>query len=194
MSNPLLASYPHPGKFEGEINLTEKLYDISLDGGEDESIGDADTFGHYMLFTDLDKDTETFGDLGGIVAAILETSSQGFVTGHYYENEQEALQDFSRLSDDWQGVDLDDDPEPVTEYNVRFVAYCGMTFPLLTTEDAQEARDFAAKRLRSYRSEIGQDVSTLEKGQEWEVLDPEDAAMVSDYCGCLKLTKREISR
>lgn len=72
MSNPLLSRYPHPGKFEGEINLTETLWDLSLDSGQDDELGDVETFGHYMLFTGLDNTAE-FGDLGGIVAAIPRT-------------------------------------------------------------------------------------------------------------------------
>jgi hypothetical protein len=99
-SNPLLARYPHPGKFEGEPNLTEKLYDLSLESGYDEDLGECDTFGYYMLFTGLDNGE--FGNLEGYVAAILHEGSQGFVTGTYYEDLEYARATWRHLEKQWE--------------------------------------------------------------------------------------------
>jgi hypothetical protein len=99
-ANPLLARNPHPGKFEGEPNLTEKLYDVFMDGGADEEIGD-EGFGNYLLFTDLDKDSE-LGHLEGIVAAILRLTDQGFVEGTYYEDMEYARKVWRNLEKQWE--------------------------------------------------------------------------------------------
>jgi hypothetical protein len=100
MSNPLLARYPHPGKFEGEINLTEKLYELSMDSGQDEEIGD-EGFGYYMLFEGLDKDSE-LGHLEGIVSAILRLTDQGFVEGTYYEDAEYARKAWRHLEGQYE--------------------------------------------------------------------------------------------
>lgn len=100
MSNPLLELNTHPGKFEGEIHLTEKLYDVTLDSGEDESLGDADTFGYYSLFLNLNNGE--FDNLGGIVAAIVHTNSQGFVEGTYYDDEDTARKIWRNLERQWE--------------------------------------------------------------------------------------------
>jgi hypothetical protein len=105
--NGLLDRYPHPGKFEGEINLTERLYELSLESGQDEELGDVDTFGHYMLFTGLDNGE--FGHLGGIKAAILHTGSSGFVGGTYYEDEGEARQVWAKLEEEYSQINAEEE-------------------------------------------------------------------------------------
>ncbi len=105
MSNPLLAPYPHPGKYEGELNLVEAL--DALDFGADEDMGDTETFGHYQLFTGLDSGE--FGDLGNIVAAILETTSQGFVGAAYYTTEAEARAAWAALESEYADFAGDED-------------------------------------------------------------------------------------
>jgi len=68
-------------------------------------------------------------------------------------------------------------------------AYCGMPIPLVEEQEQatrEEARDRAARRLRYLRSE-GMPIVTREKGERWEVLCPEDAVLVPDYCGELVL-------
>ncbi len=97
MRNPLLAPYPHPGKYEGEINLTAKL--DGLEWGADEDMGDTETFGYFQLFTDLNSGE--FGDLGNIAAAILETTSQGFVGAVYYSTEKEARAAWAALESEY---------------------------------------------------------------------------------------------
>lgn len=47
-----------PGKFEGAIDeqIAEELYDLSLEGGADEEMGDVQEVGHFfMLFTDMEE-------------------------------------------------------------------------------------------------------------------------------------------
>jgi hypothetical protein len=88
MSNPLLDRYPHPGKFEGELNLTERLYEMSLEFGQTDDCGSVEDIGWHCLFTELDK--ADLGDLDGVVAAILSEDSQGFVSATYFETEADA--------------------------------------------------------------------------------------------------------
>ena len=74
---------------------------------------------------------------------------------------------------------------------VRFLAYCGMDSGeggKYTGEDAEtEARDECAAILR-HRRKAGLRVSTLEPGKAWEVLEPDNCAMVPDDCGTLHLS------
>lgn len=96
--NPLLQPYPHLGKYEGELNLTERLDTSPV---ADAEIGDVESFGHYQLFTGLDQDTD-LGDLGNIAGAILETQSQGFVTATYYVSSHDARQAWQCLEREWE--------------------------------------------------------------------------------------------
>lgn len=71
------------------------------------------------------------------------------------------------------------------EYVITFAAYCGM----VDTEEKDcgaDARDHVAAYLRSMRRK-GFPVTTLKRGAEWEVLEPEDCAMVPDECGTVSL-------
>lgn len=109
MSNPLLDRYPHPGRFEGELNLTERLDQLLGEwGGATDGVGD-EGFGEYHLFTDLNT-VEELGDLGGITAAILHYNEQGFVTGHYYTIADEAQAAWTVVEHDYNSflATLDD--------------------------------------------------------------------------------------
>ena len=103
MSNPLLDRYPHLGKYEGELNLAAALDEM----GGDEDLGDVETFGYYQLFPDLDDGQ--YGDLGGIVAAILFTRSDGFVSATYFEVAGDAVQAWEKLEREYSSFVGDED-------------------------------------------------------------------------------------
>lgn len=69
-------------------------------------------------------------------------------------------------------------------YKVRHVGHCGMETHSEFFEIAEEARQDAAEFIRSMRQD-GFPVTTLEQGQKWEILEPEDCSMVPDQCGIL---------
>jgi hypothetical protein len=70
-------------------------------------------------------------------------------------------------------------------YRLNHHAYCGMSGIADTFEDSTDARKAAARRIRDYRASFK--VTTLERGERWEVLEPEDSVMVPDACGTLVL-------
>ena len=71
-------------------------------------------------------------------------------------------------------------------YRVRFSAYCGLSYTVGGEhETREEARATAATLLRLRRKRF--DVATHKRGAWWEILEPNDAAMVPDRCGMLYL-------
>lgn len=64
-------------------------------------------------------------------------------------------------------------------------AYCGMSVPL-KDGDEEECRASAARILRRRRNG-GHPINVLEPGKEWEIEEREDAMMVSDQAGIMKL-------
>jgi len=85
---------------------------------------------------------------------------------------------------------------PSYSLRVSFHAYCGMMTYEWETEDTgdewetQEQRATAAQFIRDRRG-AGYPVVTLERGQRWEVLEPDDCGMVPDDCGILSLERIE---
>lgn len=71
-------------------------------------------------------------------------------------------------------------------YTLTHTAYCGMTSTYNTLSDRTDSRDGAARKIRQARRR-GLTVTTLERGRQWEILEPEGAAMVPDACGVLTL-------
>ena len=94
----LMTIYPHLGKYEGEPWLTVIL-DEQMG---DEELGDVERFG-YFRFYDLDDWDRREGLIGKYKAAILETTSQGFVSGHYYLTLKAALRDWRELENEREG-------------------------------------------------------------------------------------------
>jgi hypothetical protein len=70
-------------------------------------------------------------------------------------------------------------------YELIHLAYCGMPTPYGTGERA-DMRDLAARKLRLRRRQ-GFPVTTLEIGERWEIMEPEDCMMVPDQCGVMVL-------
>ena len=73
-------------------------------------------------------------------------------------------------------------------YHVNFGSYSGLSHPRETFEDREDARDHVAALLREHRTRAS--VCVLERGQCWELCEPESAAMIPDWCGVLSLTRK----
>lgn len=109
MARDLMKETGELGKFEGEPALTEILWDL----GGDEDLGDSETFGFYMLFTDL-KGSELGGNIGKTTAAILHEGSQGFVSGEYFDTNAEAERAWDKIEreyDEFLSEEEDDEDE-----------------------------------------------------------------------------------
>ena len=72
-------------------------------------------------------------------------------------------------------------------YRVRFMAYCGMLTRDEKCETEKQARFVVARILKHRRKTYP--CTTLEKGKMWEVMERDDAVMVSDRCGTLHLDR-----
>jgi len=70
-------------------------------------------------------------------------------------------------------------------YNVVLNAYCGMSVPVARDVDREEAIA-AIKRFLNRARRNGCPVAKLGKGQ-WEIQTPDDAALVSDLEGILRV-------
>lgn len=75
-------------KFGNDIRA-EILYILSLDSNENESVGDADTFGYYALFHEFN--------------AIMEINSQGFVSIHVHNSPAMVSADWNNIERDYDG-------------------------------------------------------------------------------------------
>lgn len=71
------------------------------------------------------------------------------------------------------------------EFRLVNYAYCGMPIPI-KQGDKEDVRTAAAHYLRRLRRE-GFPVVVIERGEEWEVQEPEDSVLVPDECGLLTL-------
>ena len=93
-----------PGKFD--TILDAYVYDVSLDGGCDEELGESDSFGWYGLMRadksfagDVRREAERNQDqdltegewllLTGTAGVILSEDSQGFVSVEYFDTQAE---------------------------------------------------------------------------------------------------------
>ena len=104
-----LRRYPHPGKFEGELLVAVPLYQLSLDGHCDEEIGDACEGpvwfgllrGPFMDITEADGEPLNEQErefLASLAGAIVEESSDGFVSVTYYEDSDELERAWQELA------------------------------------------------------------------------------------------------
>lgn len=78
---------------------------------------------------------------------------------------------------------------PEAQFSLDFRAYCGMS-SIHETGDKDDMRQQAAELIRRRRN-AGYAVQILERGSEWEVLEPENCAMVPDECGIISLEEIE---
>jgi hypothetical protein len=76
----------------------------------------------------------------------------------------------------------------MSKFSLELHAYCGMTIPLGTGTLA-ECRNRAARRIRHHRNRMGYPASILKRGAMWELMTGDDASMVGDGEGILRITK-----
>ena len=72
-------------------------------------------------------------------------------------------------------------------YALNFSSYCGMSMKI-AEGDFEDIRKMAAKIIRSRRNNDFP-VYCLEKGNKWEVGEPEGCMMIPDDSGILKITE-----
>ena len=68
----------------------------------DEEVGSVDERGNFRLYRNLTAE-DVGGNIGTIVAAILETSSDGFVSMTTYESNDEARVAWDEIVNDLEG-------------------------------------------------------------------------------------------
>ena len=95
-----------PGKFEGELEIVPKMWDIALEGfGADVYVGDTLYSFVTLMSVDLDPTPELFG-------ACLWERSDGFVCAEWYSTEAEydaAIRDLEAQSEAEAIDDSDED-------------------------------------------------------------------------------------
>jgi len=87
-------SYPHLGKFEGELYATKYAYVSALDGCSEE-LGDCESFGWYGQFSGKIKGRGPFH-------IIVSENSQGFVSGTYYNTTEQLAAAWSALESEYE--------------------------------------------------------------------------------------------
>ena len=114
----VLRMVKRPGKFEGEPEITEYLYHRWLEGCHDEMVGDVSFFysGRYPLVGNRgvygeDGEKRLTQDeceyLKSLVGASIYIDDNGFVTGTYYETEEE----MEKAKKGAESSSVDDEPE-----------------------------------------------------------------------------------
>ena len=119
-------SYPHLGKFEGELYATKYAYESGLDSCDDE-IGEVDGFGWYGCFSDKIKGRGPFH-------IILHENSQGFVTGSYYDTAGDLGTAWSALESEYEKYCAEEDEPEEDEPEEDDAPVCpvcaGESYPL----------------------------------------------------------------
>jgi len=110
-----------PGKFN--TILDEYVYQVSLDGGCDDEISDAEASAWFGLmrngrtiFKDHDPLLETLNEaeqekLTSSAGVILSEDSNGFVYVDYYKTEDELNAAWDRIVSDHEDIETEDDEE-----------------------------------------------------------------------------------
>lgn len=73
-------------------------------------------------------------------------------------------------------------------FTLNFFAYCGMSSMKIAEGEESAVRKAAANLLRRRRNQDFP-VWCLDKGNKWEIGEPEDCMMVPDTSGILKITE-----
>jgi hypothetical protein len=111
-----LPRYEGPGKFEGEIRLSEFIWSATLEGGGD-GLGDVQDFGYYSMVElgpeavdDMaayakEADVELTADerefIRGTAGAIVSEDNVGFVSVYYFDTKRELDEAWSGLEEDY---------------------------------------------------------------------------------------------
>ena len=84
-----------PGKFEGEPDWVEELWELSLDGSWGDGIPLYDEY--YMVMELSDDDKARWPDLSDAYGVILHETSNGFVDAEIYDNKKDYTEAVSEL-------------------------------------------------------------------------------------------------
>lgn len=114
-----------PGKFEGELRISEFVWDLTLEGFADEELGDVQDFGYYSL---VSLGPEAVDDIARAAreanveltpaerqlirensGAIVSEDNYGFVHVEYYDSKKKLDQSWSRLEESYRGFTMEDD-------------------------------------------------------------------------------------
>jgi len=99
-----------PGKFS--TDLDSHIYDLSMDGGPDEELGDSEDFGWYGLMSDgesiaddlrsngVELEDEDYEKLKAAAGVIIFLNSQGFVEVAYYDTDKELQAAWNKLEEE----------------------------------------------------------------------------------------------
>lgn len=82
------------GKFEGETYLCRAIYDLSLEGGLDDELGESEGFGWYGKFSGRIRNRGPFH-------VIINENSVGFVGCQFYDNEKQLDKAWRELEDEY---------------------------------------------------------------------------------------------
>lgn len=76
--------------------------------------------------------------------------------------------------------------QPAPDWRLSFAAYCGMSHTIAEDLDRDDCRAEAARYLRRMRRR-GYPIAIITRGEEWEILEPDNCALVPDDCGILSI-------
>jgi len=80
---------------------------------------------------------------------------------------------------------------PADTWALRFSAYCGMSYDIVTGETLPGARSALADLLRR-RRRTGHAIAVIEPGQHFECQEPEGSALVPDNAGTVRLVQETV--
>jgi hypothetical protein len=97
----LMVPVTTPGKFEGQLELTQALYDLGVSEGADdeESVGEGTWYGLFLRLSSLDFDGRS---IGKVRAAIMYEDSYGFVTARYFTTDNAAQKKWKAMVADME--------------------------------------------------------------------------------------------
>ena len=109
--------YGHPGKFEGELRISEFIWDLTLEGFEDEELGDVESFGYFAkvsLGPKMLDDVARMARETGVeltpgerqfvkeqAGVILSEDNFGFVSATYFDSKERLDEVWKRLEEDY---------------------------------------------------------------------------------------------
>lgn len=94
-----------PGKFQGELEATQELYDMVGAGWAHEEVGDVSSGGYYALLVNIPYGRK-------LVSAILSEDGYGFVSARYFTDSIKASRMFDNIArqvEEAEGDDAEDD-------------------------------------------------------------------------------------
>lgn len=144
--------------------------------------------GAGVTFTEFDDIATGCGDTPA--EAIQDALEQIAMRGDVDATTIESL-----VVDDVGDIDALDSPSasasvepdaPEESFSLHHGAFCGMQTEIESGESRADIRQTCAAKLREYRRD-GYIVTTLTRGESWEIGEPDGCAMVPDDCGIMSI-------